>query len=187
MNKEEKIDIGFDAVLENAILDTNTYYGNIHLAGNIFDDQRKRFDDGQRVITSQVINLSFVPLGIIAHTRNTRYLIIGDIENIHENKGFYDVKENVERNVDSYPSGYLDGVLDVLILHSLINVFTSSTNTSNEVSTDDSGSGIINTEVKGEPETFNGESFSSSSETSDDGIFGSIGGFVGSMFDSFGD
>lgn len=181
MNKEEKIDIGFDAVLENSQF--YMQYGKLQIIGNIFDDQRKRFTSGQRVTTSLVTDIVHTQIGIIVHTMNTKYLIVGGFKDVNE-KTYRDIPEVSERQEHLYPPTYFDGVIDTLLITSILN--TPSNNSTPVLTNNDSGD-IINTvdtkvELEEEINTFTDTNTFTSMEP--DTIIEENDSGIGSMFSS---
>ena len=63
----------FDAILENWIVRSPREDGTVCLSGDIFEDKKNRFDDGELVRTSFSSGKQKFSEGFIIQTRNTKY------------------------------------------------------------------------------------------------------------------
>lgn len=55
-----------------------------HMMGDVYKDNRGKWNDGQRIATSRIIKVNDSGADIIVHTRNSEYLIKNYKENLSE-------------------------------------------------------------------------------------------------------
>lgn len=59
---------------------TNHY----HMRGKVYNDIRKKWEDGHTILTSRIIKVDAVGADLIVHTRNSEYLIKNYKEELNE-------------------------------------------------------------------------------------------------------
>ena len=81
----------YDAELDNVSFFIGYYNNKLHASGKVYNDSKKRFDEGERITTSNIIELQ----DDILQTKNTKYKVLNFSEQDNEIKEWL-----VENNID---------------------------------------------------------------------------------------